>query len=484
MQTSAGSSMNETMNAKAVEAVNKLFRSGLVALQAGQLSAAESAFDKLLKTAPNHAGAINGLGMIAVQRGDLKAARDHWNRAVALAPEFSAPYVNLGNLDRRTAPMQAIENYRLGIARAPNDAQAVFSLASLLESVGMVRDGANLAAEALNRFAKHPGLAAIAAKGAIAEGRAADALAWLEDLPLDRAGRRIAQLVHYTKVQAYDALDQPEEALKSADSGRQVLESLFPDALERASIERADLASIGAMYQDKTLAGAKQGPGQDLVFLVGFPNSGTEELAAVLRRHPQIKLRDDGFSVEKAIHQAFGSPAIPRGLSPETLSESRRAYDLHFGALGGVQKLRVDHMPIASAYAGFLAELFPAARFVRFYRDPIETCLASSMRGYELTPVSSYLLRFESAADLFNAVQSNWIAAAGELQDRLLEISYENAKSDPAGTLSTILAFLGLPGAVPPEAIDAFGVRQGVPAGDWRRYEPFLPKSVLTRLQR
>lgn len=480
----AGMGMNDALKAKAVEAINKKFRSGLVALQAGQMDAAESAFISLLEQAPDHAGAINGLGMIAIQRGDRDTARRHWQSAVQKAPEFSAPYVNLGNLDRRTAPLQAIEHYKRGIERAPNDSQAVFALASLLESAGMTAEGASLATDALRRFPKHPGLASVAANGLIAQGRPDEALNILEGLALDHAGRRIAQMVHYTKARAYDALDRPEEALKSADTGRQVLEALFPEAIARAPVERADLTSIGALYTGRPIPSTKDGVGEDLVFLVGFPNSGTEKLAPVLRRHPSVQLRDDGFSVEKALITAFGSPAIPQPLTMDVADEARRAYDQHFGRLVEGKKLRIDHMPIAAAYAGFLAELFPAARFVQFRRDPIETCLASSMRGYELTPISSYLLRFESAADLYGAVESNWRGCAESLSERTLVIDDGDRRNEPEETLTRILTFLNLPGSISKEAIDAFAADHGIPSGDWRRYEPFLPKTTLARFSR
>lgn len=480
-----GAGMNNAVNEQTVEAVNKMFRSGLVALQAGQVEAAESAFNKLLKQAPGHAGAINGLGMIAIQRGDREKARGHWLKAIQAAPDFSAPYVNLGNLDRRSAPQKAIEYYQKGIELAPNDAQAVFALASLLESVGMSDQGAALASDALVRFPKHPGLAAVCAKGLVRQGRAEEAISVMEGLALERAGRRIAQMVHYTRAEAHDKLGFAEDALKEADAGRQALESLFPDALNRASVERADLASVGAFYAGRTLPYGQEGPGEDLVFLIGFPNSGTEQLAAVLRRHPSVQLRDDGFSVEKALQTAFGSPVIPQPLSPGLVADCRQAYDRHFGKPGQGRKLRVDHMPIAAAYAGFLAEIFPAARFVRFRRDPIAACLASSMRGYELTPISSYLLRFESAADLYASVETNWTGCAETMAERTLTIEDKDRVSDPQSTLSKVMEFLGLPGTIPGEAVQAFGEDAGIPAGgEWKRYEPFLSKTALARLSR
>lgn len=477
-------------NKKTVAEITALFQSGINALRAGRANEAEDALSRVLELAPEHAGALNGMGLLVVQRGERAEAERLWRRAVKIAPDFAAPYVNLANLFRTGAPLEAIEHYQRGIALAPDDSQAVFGLASLLERIGRPMDAADVAEQGLGRFKGHPGLVALTARGMIERGRAIDAKALLDQVDPARFQPRIAQMVHYTTALCEDRLDNPQAALAAAARGADVLESLFPEAVQSAPVELADTKAIAAHYSLNPPRHDPKGEGANLVFLIGFPMSGSERLAKVLGRHPEIDLKSDNPALSSTAKSVFGSPSIPRALNDHDLADARARYARAFGEIGmetgtetgaGV-KVRIDHVPMHIALAGIAAEVFPAARFVVTRREYQAACLAACMRGYELTPASAHLTRFSNASILASAVENGWRGIRDALAPRMLEVDHGDILGAPRETLARVMGYIGVHGAPSADAVTALTEQADPPVGDWRRYEPYLPPDALARL--
>jgi tetratricopeptide (TPR) repeat protein len=464
--------------------IDALFKAGLAALGSGRVDDAQDCFTRLVERVPEHAGALNGLGLLAAQRNERAEAERFWRHAITVAPRFAAPYVNLGNLNRVTAPLEAIEFYQRGIALAPEDAQAVFGLASLLERIDRPLDAASLAEQALERFPRHPGLAALAARGLIEMGRAVDAREMLAGVDVSRENPRIAQLVHYITAMAEDRLDDPKAALEAAERGAVVLERFFEDAVRAAPLYLADARAVAAHYGGRSLPYDPDGAGGDLVFLVGFPYTGGDRLAKVLERHPKVSLKRDNAALTGTLRSIFGTPTIPRDLDAVEQADARAYFDRRFGARQDRDAVRIDFTPLHIAEAGFAAELFPAARFIVTRRDPVAACLAATLHGQELGPASANLSRFSDAAILAATIGDGWRGIRDALAPRTLSIDHGDLLNAPRETLARVLTFLGLDGAPAREAVTALSENVDIPIGDWRRYEPYLPSDALARLSK
>lgn len=474
--------MSDADTARQIEALNKQFQQAIQAMRAGKPDLADQMLSDLLVKAPGHAGAMNGLGLLAVTRGDRKEAERLWRKAIQTAPDFASPYINLGNLERRTAPVSAVSHYQKGIALAPNDSQAVFALATLLDNLDRMADAAAVAEDGLKRFPNHSGLTAIVAKNLMEQARAQDALNLLDGVSTEGLPDRVAQLVLYTKAAVLDRADLPGEALAAAEEGADVLRRLFPEEIKAAPIERATMGAVSAFYKGRDLPRDAAGKGSDLVFLIGFPSSGTERLSKVLRHHPKIRLRDNTNGINNAIKEAFGEPAIPQPISDEKLDICRSRYETSLGVVADKGFVRVDDLPMNLVYAGVAAELFPGARFILCERDPAAACLAACMRGYEVSPASAALLTFDGALDFHKEATASWGNVSKALADRTLTVSYPDLSRRPKEVLEEVLEFMGLSGNAAGEAISALEEDHSPPLGDWRRYEEFLPKDSLAKL--
>ncbi|MBI3645646.1 MAG: tetratricopeptide repeat protein, partial [Acidobacteriales bacterium] len=69
-------------------AVDSLYKQGIRSLQGGDLSAAHSAFEKVVKLAPNAPEGHNSLGWVLLKTGKLDEAVGQFRTALKLSPRF------------------------------------------------------------------------------------------------------------------------------------------------------------------------------------------------------------------------------------------------------------------------------------------------------------------------------------------------------------------------------------------------------------
>jgi len=90
--------MLQTQNgADAAVDVQALFAQGVALHRQNQLAQAMTAYEQVLRAAPEHAGALHHVGIIAFQAGNHNIATGFLRSALALAPHVGAIHLDLGN---------------------------------------------------------------------------------------------------------------------------------------------------------------------------------------------------------------------------------------------------------------------------------------------------------------------------------------------------------------------------------------------------
>lgn len=114
-----------------------LFREATSFHQKGQLQLAQSMYETILKSQPNHYQSLHLLGLVALQKGSFQKASELIERAIAVFPGNADFYVNLGNARRCLKQSEAaIYNYERAIAIKPDHAQAYCNLGVTLQGAG------------------------------------------------------------------------------------------------------------------------------------------------------------------------------------------------------------------------------------------------------------------------------------------------------------------------------------------------------------
>lgn len=360
-------------------------------------------------------------------------------------PSDPEGWLALGHaLDTRGMARDALQAYREGLAAIPGSPDLLYAEARALDHAGD-RDAARERYQSL--VARYP-LAArpLASLLGLLRADATDELvdaahALLRGTDLvdeDRAA------LGYALGKVHDARSEFDQAMASWQDA---------NAARRRQAGGLDLGAFGKLLEDTrrrfepelfddAVGAAASAAGDELVFVVGMPRSGTTLVEQIMASHAEV--HDCGELT--AMPSIVGSlPArmltttleAPRreALAARYLQASRRGAPVHASR-------RVDKQPLNFLYLGQVALLFPRARIVWCRRDLRD--VAISIYGEDFSPESTYatdLREIMAFARIQEQLMAHWKQV---LPNPFHEVEYERLVRDPEPAARSLVSFLGL----------------------------------------
>lgn len=193
-----------------------------------------------------------------------------------------------------------------------------------------------------------------------------------------------------------------------------------------------------------TLTMSPGSAGENLVFIIGMPRSGTTLCEQVLSAHPNILACG-----ELATMQHIETGMERRGISPYSSGTQEaglfhKAGDQYLSALpGDHHKYRwvIDKAPMNFERVGLIHKIFPAARFVYCQRHPLDTILSCYFQDFHegLNFASDLSVITRIYIDHARLIQ-HW---SERLPERIHTVSYESLVSDLETEARALTEFLG-----------------------------------------
>jgi tetratricopeptide (TPR) repeat protein len=406
---------------------------------------------------PDFAEAYIGLASTENEMGNSVEAIQHYCSAIRIKPRFAAAHHNLGVVLQEQGDFAGAEKcFRLAIASDDRYVPAHADLAALLRSRLPAED----------------------------EARQQQLLAD-PALPTEQQAA-----LRFGLVQVYDARGEYARAAEHANTANALrmahwrLSGQDYDAQGYAGFVNRILAQFTpAFFRGVRDLGV---PSQRPVFVVGLPRSGTTLIEQILASHSQVFGAGELTLARDAFLEVCGGPEEPTALP----WDHNRIQELAHRHLEEVQRrnvtaLRVvDKLPENYHYLGFLATLFPRARFIHVRRDLRDTavsCWLANFREVRWASDPAYLAgRFRE----YLRFMDHWRQV---LPAPILEISYEETVTDLETTARRLVSWCGLEwedgclefhrGRRCVRTASAVQVRQPLYAtsvGRWRHYEQSL----------
>ena len=387
----------------------------------GQLDAAASAIETAISLQPDYAEAHNNLGNVRVDQDDFAAAITHYEAAVAAEPAYVRAHNNLCEVLEKTNQMEAFAT-ALATAQAhcpPNDPRLLLHLgkqASRDKNFAQARD--HLSKIRPEQVVSDVGIAAI-----------------------ELLGKAYDRLGDYDK--AFACFTRMNEMTIQVMGITSSTIAAYTDEV-RTLAASWDSAGTADMPTDQD---ADQGA--DLVFLVGFPRSGTTLLDTVLRGHGDITVIEEGPMAER-VDAAFGQLATPETLAAMSAITAQKLRNLYRDEVESANNgtpttaLIIDKMPLNLRHAALMHRLFPAAKFIVSLRDPADSVLSCYMQNFAVNTAMASFLSLSQSATLYDQVWRLWRAYEAALPLQSFYLKYEDLVSDMESTVKPLIAFLGL----------------------------------------
>ena len=376
-------------------------------------------YELALRLDPNYAEAYSGLGWVRHEQGQFQEALALYQRAVQLRPSLAAAHCCLGAVQEEFNDFASGErSLREALRLDPGLAGAHAQLATLLRDKLPEADMA-----AMRQLVADPNLS----------GSKRSALHFGLALMLDARG----------------AYDEAAEHLRQANALRLAEWRTQGKDYDPA----AHVRFVAGLMATCTPAFFERVRGFGLgterpIFIVGLPRSGTTLTEQILASHSQVF----GAGELRWAHEAFESlPAVMNSDAPavECLSRLERETARHL-AERHLEQLRArdekalrvaDKMPDNYLCLGFLATLFPRAKFIHCLRDLRDIAVSCWMTNFRQIRWSCDPEHIASRFREYRRLMEHWRQV---LPVPVLEVDYEETVADLEGVARRLVAWCGL----------------------------------------
>ena len=425
----------------------------------GDFNRAKTQYLHALRLAPRNPQILFLLGLVLVQEGGIDEAIEYYNKALALDADHVETISALGSVYSIQGDKdKAIEQFERALALKPDHIPSICSLLSLRSDA---ESNAKLATE-LNKLIQ----------GSLSLTERVSA--------------------NFTLGEYYDRLKKPKLAFSYFHKGNE-LRKLTAAPYEPV-MHRKFASTVVKIWDSATIEASvrEASPSDRPVFVVGMMRSGTSLVEQILASHPKVF----GAGELDFWHQAYlrDRSLIESGLPKEkTIKKLAKAY-LRTLSSHSPDALRVvDKATFNVNYLGLIHKVFPRAKIICLWRNPLDVCLSCYFQNF--TNAAAFSMDLESLANYYrqhHRIVKHWADVLP--RESFLQVPYEQLVVDQKQWSQRMLEFIGLdwdPGVLEfqktQRAVRTASIWQvrkplySSAIGRWRAYERFI--SPLLPLQ-
>ncbi|MET0230299.1 MAG: sulfotransferase, partial [Rhodanobacteraceae bacterium] len=466
------------------------------ALGKRDLDAADDALREASAIAPEHPEILRLMGVVAYLHGRFVEAIALQRRVLAAWPDDALALGNIGTAYADYGRIgDALFSLRRAAELAPDQAAVWFNLGKLFDSQAHIEEGEKALARALELAPRHLS-ARIAHANALATlGRTAEAAAgyraalaqepravqgWLGLANLKTVRLEAEESAALERLHADPTLPDGERAVAGFALGK-VLEDEGRHAeafnvFTAANAARRPLApwdatrfsrevdAIEAAFASDIATATNPKLGEEVVFIVSLPRSGSTLVEQILAAHPEVEGASELPDLEAVIleESTFRNQRFPEWVASATPADWQRMGEryLHRTRRWRETKPRfTDKMPDNWLLAGAALAMLPGARVVNVRRDAVETCWSCFKQlfgagrhgySYDLSDLA------ETWRD-YDRLSAFW---SRRFPERVREQSYERLVAEPEAETRALLDFCGL--AFDPACLDFHSATRSV----------------------
>jgi tetratricopeptide (TPR) repeat protein len=469
------------------------FMAGVAHMELGQLPPAADYLRQAAALEPSRVDfAVNYAKSLAMmgQLGEARAAAD---QALALNPADPFTLHTLGVIySQANVHERAVAVFRRLVSMVPNQSPARFQLAYSLIATGDA-DAAEKELQACIRLDPGQWTAHVSLANLRRQTPENNHIEPLKSLLARYPNHPDAQVhLNMALAKEYEDLGDYPHAFEHYRLGNAVGRERRLDSARR---DREIFERLIDSFPATSTQETAEGSGQQVIFVIGMPRTGTTLLDRILSSHPDVRSAGELQIFPPAVQRVSGSQ-MPILLDPQLPARVRNLDWQRLGTeyLSASRPYAentprfIDKMPHNFLYAGFIAKALPGAKIVCLRRDPMETCLGNFRHLFEqgsaFYDYSFDLLDTGRYYVGFDRLMAHWQRA---FPGRIHEVHYEALVESQEATTRQLIDFCGLPwddACLQPErnaaavnTPNAWQVRAPVyrsALGRWKNYESQL----------
>lgn len=192
--------------------------------------------------------------------------------------------------------------------------------------------------------------------------------------------------------------------------------------------------------------------GDQPVFLVGFPRSGTTLVEHIIASRTGFNTSDELPIIDdiiKNISTLLGKNIrLPDDLGT-LLPGDREKIQLFYwhqieNSLGIIPNKNqfLDKQPLNLLHLGFIEHIFPGSKIIILLRDPRDVCLSNFFQMFGLNEAMIHFLDLKNTVDFYSMVMNLWMTYKETIRLNYLEIRYEDLVDKQEDTIEMLRSFI------------------------------------------
>ena len=251
----------------------------------------------------------------------------------------------------------------------------------------------------------------------------------------------------------YEKLNKYQEAFDKVDKRNSILLNLN----ENKKYNKKNVLDTIEKYKhfftkrniNQIITNNKYNKDKNLIFLVGFPRSGTTLLDTILRSHSKIKVLEEKPILLNLRHEFFKNKNNNLN-SLMKITESEKNY-IRQNYLKKIilnkheeKKIIIDKLPLSIIEIGFIKIIFPNSKIVLAMRHPCDVITSCFFTSFKINDSMINFLQIDDIIDFYNSVFSLFEIYEKEFDFKFSIIKYENIVNNFNYEIISLLKFLGL----------------------------------------
>ncbi len=418
-----------------------------------QLLRASQVGEQALARFQGDAALFNRIGSNELERRRHLRAETWFEKAHALQPDAPECWQNLATVYSFSGRHDAADALFARLLETDQRTHWVF-VAMMQWSNNRSDAAAHTVNEALKRWPEDPELTVLKAKTLRKSGHEKDALQLLQSVQEMSAPRTLQAEAAYETGKIHDHAGRCEAAW-SAWTHANTLSLLQWQRMNPAPDPFID--TCRRMAEDfqtcdfSTQRAAAPAAGGDLIFVLGFPRSGTTLIDTLLNTSPDVQVLEEAPLLGEVLQRAgirndrYATDLL--ALDRASLDDLRAHYYQslpHYLTRADGQRV-IDKSPMNTLHAGLIHVLFPAARVVFCARHPMDVVLSCFAQNFKMNAFMTHFTDIRRSAEAYAAMLGLWRAVNEALPLNCRVQRYEELIEDPRRQTRALFDFVGLP---------------------------------------
>ena len=452
----------------------------------GDFDLAKQNYQEALRLNPKNQQAANNLGTVFKELGELKKAEKFYLMAINIDKNFAEPHYNYGVIQKQLNKIEKAEiAYKNALTIRPQYPEALNNLATLYRDFGNTNDAEKLYKSALEikpnfKQAFFNLCETYEKKNSIIELKALlnssthlvylnshdaiyyDALVLFREKKFSEckdacskvdikklSKKRVSGFLHL-KAKALENVGQFSEAFITFNEMNQFFKSSAQyDEKTKFAYQNRMQFRRNELREKKTIRKKCQSDdGKNLVFMVGFPRSGTTLLDTILRSHKNIHVLEELPMVSKMEAALPGKNTIEKleEMNKEDIQAAQNVYlkEARNHVDFKRSKIVVDKLPLNLAEVALISKIFPRSKFLFVLRHPLDAVLSCFMQNFKLNEAMSNMLELDDIVKLYDNVMDIFYLSVERYSLDIHLVKYEELIEDMKKEVSDILKFMDL----------------------------------------